>query len=84
KGGKCMGKASVEVPHDAGVKPVDSGLKINSFESAQLMAQGQTQVLPLQLPRTGSPVRTLALLGGALLGGGTVLLVAVRRRRARA
>jgi LPXTG-motif cell wall-anchored protein len=40
-----------------------------------------TQVLGVQLPRTGAPVRDLVLLALALLIGGSLLLATARRRR---
>lgn len=83
KGGTCMGRTTVGVPHDGNVKPTDSGLDINSFDSIQQQAVQGPQVLPLQLPRTGTPIRALTLAGVALLGGGALLLTALRRRRAR-
>ena len=83
KGGRCTGKAIVGVPRDGGASPVDSGLQVNSFESvqAQQMRMPGTQVLGVQLPRTGPPVRDLVLLALALLIGGSLLLATVRRRR---
>jgi hypothetical protein len=84
KGGKCMGRTTVGVAKDGGGGPTDSGLDINSFDFIQQQAAQGPQVLPLQLPRTGMPIRALALAGAALVGCGALLLATLRRRRARA